>query len=133
MASRWFEPLLVRYRLLIGHRLGHSGADEKRDDHKRRDEFDVRDIREGRADCTGEGAAHVLLCGDNRLVPATSTHGSGEEATKEFIDVIANSGYEYAQKASKDLKSRRESDKDFQRGILTSAACHASIQDVTDI
>ena len=61
------------------------------------------------------------------------TRGSGEEATKEFIDVIANSGYEYAQKASKDLKSRRESDKDFQRGILTSAACHASIQDVTDI
>ena len=61
------------------------------------------------------------------------THGSGEEATKEFIDVIANSGYEYAQKASKDLKSRRESDKDFKRGILKNAACHGSIQDVTDI
>lgn len=61
------------------------------------------------------------------------TRGSGEEATKEFIDVIANSGYEYAQKASKDLKSRRESDKDFKRGILKNAACHASIQDVTDI
>ena len=41
------------------------------------------------------------------------TRGSGEEATKEFIDVIAISGYEYAQKASKDLKSRRESDKGF--------------------
>ena len=61
------------------------------------------------------------------------TRGSGEEATKEFIDVIANSGYEYAQKASKDLKSRRESDKDFQRDILENAACHGSIQDVTDI
>ncbi len=61
------------------------------------------------------------------------TRGSGEEATKEFIDVIANSGYEYAQKASNDLKSRRESDKDFQRSILKSAACHASIQNVTDI
>ena len=61
------------------------------------------------------------------------TRGSGEEATKEFIDVIANSGYEYAQKASKDLKSRRESDKDFKRGILKNAACHDSIQDVTDI
>ena len=61
------------------------------------------------------------------------TRGSGEEATKEFIDVIANSGYEYAQKASKDLKSRRESDKDFKRSILKNAACHGSIQDVTDI
>ena len=61
------------------------------------------------------------------------TRGSGEEATKEFIDVIANSGYEYAQKASKDLKSRRESDRDFQRDILENAACHDSIQDVTDI
>ena len=61
------------------------------------------------------------------------TRGSGEEATKEFIDVIANSGYEYAQKASKDLKSRRESDKDFKRSILKNAACHGSIQDVIDM
>ena len=61
------------------------------------------------------------------------TRGSGEEATKEFIDVIANSGYEYAQKASNDLKSRRDSDKDFQRGILKNAACHGSVQDVTDM
>lgn len=61
------------------------------------------------------------------------THGSREEATKEFIDVIANSGYEYAQKASKDLKSCRESDKDFKCGILKNAACQASVQDVADI
>ena len=45
------------------------------------------------------------------------------DTTKEFIDVIANSGFEYAQKASVDLKSKRESDQPFKRTILQNASC----------
>lgn len=44
-----------------------------------------------------------------------------DKVTEEFIDVFANSGYEYAQKASKDLKSKRESDKTFQSDLLRNA------------
>lgn len=51
------------------------------------------------------------------------TRGSAVQATTEFIDVFANSGYEYAQKASKDLKSTRDSDKSFQNDILKNAYC----------
>ena len=51
------------------------------------------------------------------------TRGSAVQATTEFIDVFANSGYEYAQKASKDLKSTRDSDKSFQSDILKNAYC----------
>jgi hypothetical protein len=45
-----------------------------------------------------------------------------DEATKKFIDVFANSGYEYAQKASNDLKSIRESDEHFKKEILQHAS-----------
>ena len=45
-----------------------------------------------------------------------------DEATKSFIDVFANSGYEYAQKASNDLKSIRESDEHFKKEILQHAS-----------
>ena len=51
------------------------------------------------------------------------TRGSAVQATTDFIDVFANSGYEYAQKASKDLKSTRDSDKSFQNDILKNAYC----------
>jgi hypothetical protein len=46
-------------------------------------------------------------------------------------DVFANSGYEYAQKASKDLKSKRDSDKTFQNDLLQNA--RIDIQQIEDI
>ena len=53
------------------------------------------------------------------------------DTTKEFINVMANSGFEYAQKASADLKSKRESDQPFKQTILQNASC--DIQNVKEI
>jgi hypothetical protein len=44
---------------------------------------------------------------------------------------VANSGYEYAQKASKDLKSKRASDKTFQNDLLKNA--RIDIQQIEDV
>ena len=55
-----------------------------------------------------------------------------DEATKKFIDVFANSGYEYAQKASNDLKSIRESDEYFKKEILQHAS-HDILQNIEEI
>ena len=44
---------------------------------------------------------------------------------------VANSGYEYAQKASKDLKSKRDSDKTFQNDLLKNA--RIDIQQIEDV
>ena len=41
--------------------------------------------------------------------------------TKAFINAIGSVGYEYAQKASKDLESNRETDAFFQREVLQNA------------
>ena len=54
------------------------------------------------------------------------------DTTEEFINVIANSGFEYAQKASRDLKSNRESDQPFKQTILTNASCD-HIQNIQEI
>lgn len=54
-----------------------------------------------------------------------------DKVTEEFIDVFANSGYEYAQKASKDLKSKRDSDKTFQNDLLQNA--RIDIQQIEDV
>ena len=54
-----------------------------------------------------------------------------DKVTEEFIDVFANSGYEYAQKASKDLKSKRASDKTFQNDLLKNA--RIDIQQIEDV
>ena len=54
------------------------------------------------------------------------------DKTKEFINVMANSGFEYAQKASVDLKSKRESDQPFKQTILQNASCD-TIQSVKEI
>ena len=45
--------------------------------------------------------------------------------TKAFIDAIGKLGYEYAQKASCDLKSQRPSDHDFKEEILENASINA--------
>ena len=47
------------------------------------------------------------------------------DTTKEFINVFSINGYEYAQKASKDLESVRESDNIFQKEILNYATKYA--------
>jgi hypothetical protein len=44
------------------------------------------------------------------------------ETTKAFIEAIANSGYEYAQKAKKDLNASLESDIDFKKQVLENAS-----------
>ena len=44
------------------------------------------------------------------------------ETTKAFIEAIANSGYEYAQKAKRDLKANLESDHAFKEQVLNNAS-----------
>ena len=58
---------------------------------------------------------------------------SDDTTTKAFINAIGKMGYEYAQKASKDLESKRESDTSFQNEILENAKRGAlpGIQDIT--
>ena len=41
-----------------------------------------------------------------------------DSAAKEFINCFSINGYEYAQKASQDLQSTRESDKQFKAEVL---------------
>ena len=45
--------------------------------------------------------------------------------TKAFIEAIGTLGYEYAQKASNDLKSERESDTCFKKEVLSNAEKNA--------
>jgi flagellar motor protein MotB len=52
--------------------------------------------------------------------------------TRAFIDAIRELGYEYAQKASEDLKSERESDRLFKKEILLNANKNA-IPNLNDI
>lgn len=52
--------------------------------------------------------------------------------TKAFIEAIANSGYEYAKKARKDLSATRESDVDFKEQVLENASSN-SIPVITEI
>ena len=47
------------------------------------------------------------------------------KTTKAFIDAISKMGYEYAQKASGDLKSDRESDTGFKKEILENASTNS--------
>ena len=47
------------------------------------------------------------------------------ETTKAFIEVIAKTGYSYAQKANKDLKSTRRSDDSFKQEMLENACKEA--------
>ena len=54
------------------------------------------------------------------------------ETTKAFIEAIANSGYEYAQKAKKDLSMTLESDVEFKKQVLENAS-RDSIPNVTEI
>jgi hypothetical protein len=50
---------------------------------------------------------------------------NNHKTTKAFIDAIGKMGYEYAQKASCDLKSQRPSDHDFKEEILENASINA--------
>ena len=49
---------------------------------------------------------------------------NNHKTTKAFIDAISKMGYEYAQKASGDLKSVRESDTGFKKEILEHENVH---------
>ena len=69
-----------------------------------------------------------LFCKDGDIV----TKADNMDTTKQFINVIANSGFEYAQKASIDLKSKRESDKPFKEVILKNASCD-TIQNIQEV
>jgi len=60
-----------------------------------------------------------LFCKDGDVI----TKADNIDTTKKFIHVMANSGFEYAQKASIDLKSKRESDQPFKQTILQNASC----------
>jgi predicted RNase H-like nuclease (RuvC/YqgF family) len=54
------------------------------------------------------------------------------ETTKAFIEVMAKTGYSYAQKADKDLKSTRESDNLFKQELLENA-CKEALPDVDSL
>jgi predicted RNase H-like nuclease (RuvC/YqgF family) len=54
------------------------------------------------------------------------------ETTKAFIEVMAKTGYSYAQKADKDLKSTRESDNLFKKELLENA-CKEALPDVDSL
>jgi uncharacterized lipoprotein YddW (UPF0748 family) len=69
-----------------------------------------------------------LFCKDGDVI----TKADNVDTTTEFINVIANSGFEYAQKASVDLKSKRESDQPFKQTILKNASCD-TIQNIQEI
>ena len=69
-----------------------------------------------------------LFCKDGDVI----TKADNMDTTKEFINVMANSGFEYAQKASVDLKSKRESDQPFLETILKNASCD-TIQNLQEI
>ncbi len=69
-----------------------------------------------------------LFCKDGDVITRTDN----VDTTKEFINVMANSGFEYAQKASNDLKSKRESDQPFKETILQNASC-GTLQDIQEI
>ena len=58
---------------------------------------------------------------DNDIMSKDICH----KTTKAFIDAIGKMGYEYAQKASCDLKSQRPSDHDFKEEILENASINA--------
>ena len=60
------------------------------------------------------------------------TRADNIDTTTEFIKVMANSGFEYAQKASKDLKSKRLSDQPFKETILQNASCD-TIQNIKEL
>ena len=69
-----------------------------------------------------------LFCKDGDVI----AKADNMDTTKEFINVMANSGFEYAQKASVDLKSKRESDQPFLETILKNASCD-TIQNLQEI
>jgi cell division protein FtsB len=69
-----------------------------------------------------------LFCKDGDVI----TKADNMDTTKQFINVMANSGFEYAQKASVDLKSKRESDQPFLETILKNASCD-TIQNLQEI
>ena len=56
---------------------------------------------------------------DNDIMSKDICH----KTTKAFIEAIANSGYEYAMKARKDLTRNLESDSDFKKQVLENASC----------
>ena len=60
------------------------------------------------------------------------TRADNIDTTTEFIKVMANSGFEYAQKASMDLKSKRLSDQPFKETILQNASCD-NIQNIKEL
>ena len=69
-----------------------------------------------------------LFCKDGDVI----SKADNVKTTTEFINVIANSGFEYAQKASVDLKSKRESDQPFKQTILQNASCDI-LQNIQEI
>jgi hypothetical protein len=69
-----------------------------------------------------------LFCKDGNVI----IKADNADTTKEFINVMANSGFEYAQKASVDLKSKRESDQPFKQTILQNASCDI-LQNIQEI
>jgi hypothetical protein len=56
---------------------------------------------------------------DNNIMSKDTNH----ETTRAFIEAIANSGYEYAKKARKDLTRNLESDSVFKEQVLENASC----------
>ena len=69
-----------------------------------------------------------LFCKDGDVI----IKADNVDTTTELINVIANSGFEYAQKASVDLKSKRESDQPFKQTILQNASCDI-LQNIQEI